>query len=154
MGIKVKCWWNVHNISLLKLHFLFFLFYLLPFRNYGMNFRFSGFLEITETSLTKHLVQGIGSAYPCVQKWANAPNSARGHWQCNGNIIEPRQANLCLRAFRHDKFQLRMPSHSEGPRIWLSVWRFLVIHCFYERAAKVLARLRVCAGSPEPSLLA
>ena len=34
---------------------------------------------------------------------------------------EPRQANLCLRAFRHDKFQLRMPSHSEGPGIWLSV---------------------------------
>ena len=33
----------------------------------------------------------------------------------------PRQANLCLRAFRHDKFQLRMPSHSEGPGIWLSV---------------------------------
>ena len=36
-------------------------------------------------------------------------------------LIEPRQANLCLRAFRHDKFQLRMPSHSEGPGIWLSV---------------------------------
>ena len=34
---------------------------------------------------------------------------------------EPRQANLCLRAFRHDKFQPRMPSHSEGPGIWLSV---------------------------------
>ena len=34
---------------------------------------------------------------------------------------EPRQANLCLRAFRHDKFQLRMPSHSEGPGIWLSI---------------------------------
>ena len=34
---------------------------------------------------------------------------------------EPRQANLCLRAFRHDKFQLRMLSHSEGPEIWLSV---------------------------------
>ena len=27
-------------------------------------------------------------------------------------------------------------------------------HCLYERAAKVLARLRGCAGSPEPSLLA
>ena len=66
----------------------------------------------------------------------------------------PRQANLCLRAFRHKKFQLRMPSHSEGPGIWLSVWRFLLIHCLYERAAKVLARLRGCAGSPEPSLLA
>ena len=69
-------------------------------------------------------------------------------------IFEPRQANLCLRAFRHDKFQLRMPSHSEGPGIWLSVRRFLLIHCLYERAAKVLATLRGCAGSPEPSLLA
>ena len=69
-------------------------------------------------------------------------------------VCEPRQANLCLRAFRHDKFQLRMPSHSEGPGIWLSVWRFLLIHCLYERAAEVLARLRGCAGSPEPSLLA
>ena len=69
-------------------------------------------------------------------------------------ITEPRQANLCLRAFRHDKFQLRMPSHSAGPGIWLSVSRFLLIHCLYERAAKVLARLRGCAGSPEPSLLA
>ena len=28
------------------------------------------------------------------------------------------------------------------------------LHCLYERAAKVLARLRGCAGSPEPSLLA
>ena len=47
-----------------------------------------------------------------------------------------------------------MPSHSEGPGIWLSVWRFLLTHCLYERAAEVLARLRKCAGSPEPSLLA
>ena len=36
-------------------------------------------------------------------------------------LVEPRQANLCLRAFRNDKFQLRMPRHSEGPGIWLSV---------------------------------
>ena len=47
-----------------------------------------------------------------------------------------------------------MPSHSEGPGIWLSVWRFLLTHCLYERAAEVLARLRGCAGSPELSLLA
>ena len=69
-------------------------------------------------------------------------------------LFEPRQANLCLRAFRHDKFQLRMPCHSEGPGIWHSVWRFLLTHCLYEWAAEVLARLRGCAGSPEPSLLA
>ena len=34
---------------------------------------------------------------------------------------EPGQANLCLRAFHHDKFSLCMPSHSEGPGIWPSV---------------------------------
>ena len=47
-----------------------------------------------------------------------------------------------------------MPSHSEGPGIWLSVWRFLLTHCLYERAGKVLARLCGSAGTPEPLLLA
>ena len=47
-----------------------------------------------------------------------------------------------------------MPRHSEGPGIWLSIWRFLLSHCLYERAAEVLPRLRGCAGSHEPSLLA
>ena len=41
--------------------------------------------------------------------------------KCYAPKFEPRQANLCLRAFRHDKFRLRMPSHSEGLWIWLSV---------------------------------
>ena len=35
-----------------------------------------------------------------------------------------------------------MPSHSKGPGIWLSVWRFLLTHWLYERAGEVLARLR------------
>ena len=73
---------------------------------------------------------------------------------CTFLLYGPRQANLCLRAFRHDKFWLRMPSHSEGPGIWLSVWRFRLTHCLYERVAEVQARLRGCAGSPDPSLLA
>ena len=38
---------------------------------------------------------------------------------------------------------LTAPSLSEGSGIWLSVWRFLLTHCLYERAAKVLARLRM-----------
>ena len=87
----------------------------------------------------------------CISTWLNF-SSTMPEWPCVVN--EPRQANSCLRAFRHDKFQLCMPSHSEGPGIWLSVWRFLLTHCLYERAAKVLARLRGCAGLPEPSLLA
>ena len=82
------------------------------------------------------------------------PGGPSNRQKTNKSAFEPRQANLCLRAFRHDKFQLRMPSHSEGIWIWLSVWRFLLTHCLYERAAKVLARLRGCAGSPEPLLLA
>ena len=41
-----------------------------------------------------------------------------------------------------------MSSHSEGPGIWLSVWRFLLTQCLYERAAEVLTRLRGCAGPP------
>ena len=41
-----------------------------------------------------------------------------------------------------------------GPEIWFSVWRFLLTRCLYVRAAEVLARLRGCAGLPEPSLLA
>ena len=40
-----------------------------------------------------------------------------------------------------------MPSHSAGLGIWLSVWRFLLTQCLYERAAEVLARLRGCAGA-------
>ena len=39
----------------------------------------------------------------------------------NRSIYGPRQANLCLRAFRHDKFQMRMSSHLEGPMlVWAS----------------------------------
>ena len=123
---------------------------------------------------------GDNGSYKCecgqVFKWRSTLRTHRNKKLCSWNVLtfwkllrfshklnmltfasftyEPRQANLCLRAFRHDKFQLRMSSYSEGPGIWLSVWRFLLTHCLYERAAKVLARLRGCAGSPEPSLLA
>ena len=36
-----------------------------------------------------------------------------------------------------------MPSHSKGPGIWLSVWRFLLTHCLYERAVKVARMSRL-----------
>ena len=59
-----------------------------------------------------------------IKKYAKLPTRPAPTESTTGlrpTIIEPRQANLCLRAFRHDKFQLRMPSHSEGPGIWFSV---------------------------------
>ena len=96
------------------------------------------------------------TSFTCSSHDISLHSGQREWWLTTQNThqSEPRQANLCLRAFRHDKFQLRMPSHSEGPGIWFSVWRFLLIHCLYEGAAKVLARLRRCADSPEPSQLA
>ena len=30
-----------------------------------------------------------------------------------------------------------MPSHSEGPGIWFSVWRFLLTYCLYERMRRL-----------------
>ena len=55
------------------------------------------------------------------QKLTSLANTLRIQCARYHFILGPRQANLCLRAFRHDKFQLRMPSHSTGPGIWHSV---------------------------------
>ena len=38
--------------------------------------------------------------------------------------------------------------------VWLLVWLFVYFHTSCVRTAKALARLRQCAGSPEPSLVA
>ena len=51
-------------------------------------------------------------------------------------------------------FNCTCPAIQRGQGFGCLVWRFLLTHCLYERAAEVLARLRGCAGSPEPSLLA
>ena len=40
-----------------------------------------------------------------------------------------------------------MPSHSERLGIWLSVWRFLLTHCLYERSAEARLNLR-CSHRP------
>ena len=58
---------------------------------------------------------------PILKVWYISHSFNQGNLFCFIRTYEPRQANLCLRAFRHDKFQQRMPSHSEGPGIWLSV---------------------------------
>ena len=66
-----------------------------------------------------------------------------------------RVKRICV--FEHSvmtNFNCVCPAIQKGPGIRLSVWRFRLTHCLYERAAEVLARLRGCAGSPEHSLLA
>ena len=50
--------------------------------------------------------------------------------------------------------QMCMPSHPVGLDVWFLVRPFVYFHALCVRTAKALARLRGCAGSPEPSLVA
>ena len=50
--------------------------------------------------------------------------------------------------------QTRMCSHPVGLDVWCLVWPFFFFHTSCVRTAKALARLRGCAGSTEPSLVA
>ena len=50
--------------------------------------------------------------------------------------------------------QTRMHSHPFGLDVWFLVGPFIYFHTLCVRTAKALARLRRCAGSPEPSLVA
>ena len=69
-------------------------------------------------------------------------------------LFEPTHEILAL--FVHRKFilQIRMRSHPVGLDVWFLVWPFVYFHSSCVRTAKALARLRGCAGSPEPSLVA
>ena len=50
--------------------------------------------------------------------------------------------------------QRRMRSHPVGPDVWFLVGLFVYFHTSCLWTAKALVRLRRCAGSPEPSLVA
>ena len=50
--------------------------------------------------------------------------------------------------------QTRMRSHPEGLDVLFFVGFLVYFHTSCEQTAKALARLRGCAGSPEPSLFA
>ena len=50
--------------------------------------------------------------------------------------------------------QTRRRSHPMGLDVWFLVGPFAYFHCSCMRTPKALARLRGCAGSPEPSLVA
>ena len=49
--------------------------------------------------------------------------------------------------------QTHMYSHPVGLHVWFLVGPFVYFHTSCVRTAKALARLRRCAGSPEPSLV-
>ena len=72
----------------------------------------------------------------------------------NTRIIEPAHEIMALFLLRKFILQIRMRSHPAGLDVWFFVGPFLYFHTSCVRTAKALARLRGCAGLPEPSLVA
>ena len=69
-------------------------------------------------------------------------------------IIEPAHEIMARFVLRKLILQTRMRSHPVGLDVWFLVGPFVYFHTSCVRTAKALARLRGCAGSPEPSLVA
>ena len=67
---------------------------------------------------------------------------------------EPTNEMLALFVLRKFIPQICMRSHPAGLGVWFLVWPFVYFHSSCVQTAKALARLRGCAGSPEPSLVA
>ena len=67
---------------------------------------------------------------------------------------EPSDEIMALFILRKLIFQTRMRSHPVGLDDWFLVGLFVYFHTSCLRTAKALARLRGCAGSAEPSLVA
>ena len=70
------------------------------------------------------------------------------------NVIEPCHENMARFVLPKLILQTRMCSHPVGLDIWFLVGPFVYYDTSCVRAAKALARLRGCAGLPEPSLVA
>ena len=69
-------------------------------------------------------------------------------------FIEPAHEIMALFVLHKLILQTRMRSHPVGLDVWFLVGPFVYFHTLLVRTAKALARLRRCAGSPEPSLFA
>ena len=75
-----------------------------------------------------------------------------GDWGLTKN--EPAHEIMVLFILRNLNLQTHMRWHPVGLDVWFLVGPFVYFHTSWMRTAKALARLRGCAGSPEPSLFA
>ena len=69
-------------------------------------------------------------------------------------INEPAHEIMAFFVLRKLNLQTRMRSHPVGLDVLFLVRHFVYFHTLCVRTAKALARLRGCAGSPEPLLVA
>ena len=70
------------------------------------------------------------------------------------SIFEPAREIMALFVFRKLILQTRMRSRPMGLDVSFLVGLFVYFHSSCVRTAKALARLRACAGLPEPTLVA
>ena len=70
------------------------------------------------------------------------------------SVIEPAHEIMAFFVLRKLILQSRMRSQPVGLDVWFLVGPFVYVHTLCVRTEKALARLRGCAGSPEPSLVA
>ena len=63
-------------------------------------------------------------------------------------------AIMVLFVLRKLILQMRLRSRPMGLDVWFWVWLFIYFHTLCVRTVKALVRLRGCAGSPEPLLVA
>ena len=73
---------------------------------------------------------------------------------CASRAFEPAYEIMALFVLRKLILQTHMRSHQVGLGVWFLVGPFVYFHTLCVRTAKALARLRGCAGLPEPSLVA
>ena len=79
----------------------------------------------------------------------------RVHLETHGeSVYEPAHEIVTRFVLRKLILQTRMRSYAGGLDVWCLVGPFVYFHTVCVRTAKALARLRGCAGSPEPSLVA
>ena len=71
-----------------------------------------------------------------------------------GGSYEPSHEITVLFVLLKPVLQMRMRSHPVGLEVWFLVRPLVYFHTSWVRTAKALARLRRCAGSPEPLLVA
>ena len=120
---------------------------------HGSHRRHSGFLSVLVLVSTDTLP--VSCLCTNVYHWTELRTQGKDFWQLVFNLI------IWLGALS-EFLSSSIPSwqiptvHAQpfrGSRDLAFCLRFLLIHCLYERAAEVLARLRGWAGSLEPSLL-
>ena len=69
-------------------------------------------------------------------------------------ILEPSHEIMALFVLRKLILQMRMRNHPVGLDAWFLVGPFVYFHTSCVQTAKALARLRGCAGTPDPLLVA